>query len=81
MQIIIDTSKNEIAKALLQEGIVDYYATNGQYEKALEYLLAGIKARSSKLKKGSNNTDSINYAVKLINVAELYTSFNQPKNH
>lgn len=79
MQIIIDTSKNEIAKALLQEGIADYYATNGQYEKALEYLLAGIKARSSKLKKGSNNTDSINYAVKLINVAELYTSFNQPK--
>ncbi|MBK7761890.1 MAG: HAMP domain-containing histidine kinase [Bacteroidetes bacterium] len=77
LQIIIDTTSTPKRKALLQEAIADYYATNGQYEKAMVLQLAGLKARRLTLSQATN-TDSINFAVLLINIAELYNTMEQP---
>jgi len=73
---IIDTTTNPPSKALLQASVADYYATNGQYAKALEYQLLGVKARKATLNK-ANNTDSINVGVLLVNIAELYANLDQ----
>ncbi len=69
---IIDTTKQENKKFLLQENLADYYLSIGQYETSLKYLLNGIQTRKKALNKKSTKQDSIAIGVKLVNVTELF---------
>ncbi len=70
-QKIIDTTRQIIKKSYLMGDLSDYYFTTGQYEIAVQYALKSIEARKSTLYKGTQ-TDSINFGIKLINMAEHY---------
>jgi signal transduction histidine kinase len=72
---IIDTTSIPKLKSDMYQHIGDYYINTGAYEKGLNYLLKGTKIRRSLLPKG-NNTDSVNFGVQLIKIAELYLGLN-----
>lgn len=68
---IINTSSDLKIKSDLQGDVADYYVTTGKYEQGLYYLLENLTYRKNHLK-NANLNDSINYGVKLVNIAELY---------
>ncbi len=69
---IIDTTKQENQKYLLQENLADYYISVGQYETSLKYYLNGIQTRKKALNSKSQKKDSIAIGVKLVNVTDIY---------
>lgn len=75
---IIDTTTQINKKSALMGDLSDYYFTTGQYETAVQYALKAIEARRSTLDKGTQ-TDSINFGIKLINMAEHYLKMENSK--
>lgn len=69
---IIDSTKQENQKYLLQENLADYYISIGQYETSLKYYLNGIQTRKKALNSKSLKKDSIAIGVKLVNVTDIY---------
>ncbi len=69
---IIDSTKQENQKYLLQENLADYYISVGQYETSLKYYLNGIQTRKKALNSKSQKKDSIAIGVKLVNVTDIY---------
>ncbi len=67
----IDTTKNSKQKVRLYGDLFNYYSNQGQYERALTYLLNEIQMRESLLNKASN-ADSVNYGVSLLNTVDLH---------
>ncbi|MBI3238527.1 MAG: hypothetical protein HYZ43_06770 [Flavobacteriia bacterium] len=74
-QYIIDTTSIPKLKSDMYQHIGDNYINTGAYEKGLNYLLKGAKIRKSLLPKG-NDTDSVNFGVQLIKIAELHLGLN-----
>jgi len=78
LQRVADTTKAPRAKANILQALSNYYSSQNQYEKALQYQLEGITIRKNNLVK-ADHTDSINLGVLIQNVAELYLSISQPE--
>ncbi|MES2798555.1 MAG: ATP-binding protein [Bacteroidota bacterium] len=68
---IIDTIKDLDAKADIYSVMGDYYIGRSQYENGLSYKFKGLKLQKDALHRG-NATDSTNFGVQLIVIAELY---------
>lgn len=75
-ETILDTTSSPIDRYNIYEVLANYHISNGSYEEGLSKLLRGIKIRRKLLPKG-NQTDSINFGVQLISVAELYIGLNK----
>jgi len=67
----IDTTSSATIKGDMYEHLGDYYINTGSYEKGLDYFLKGTKIRRLLLPK-ADETDSVNFGVQLIKIAELY---------
>jgi signal transduction histidine kinase len=67
----IDTTSSPNIKSNMYEHLSNYYINTGSYEKGLNYLLKGTKIRRQLLPT-ANETDSINFGVQLVKIAELY---------
>ncbi|MDH4471926.1 MAG: HAMP domain-containing sensor histidine kinase [Fluviicola sp.] len=67
----IDTTSSAFIKGNMYQHLGDYYINTGSYEKGLDYFLKGAKIRRLLLPKASES-DSINFGVQLIKIAELY---------
>ncbi|MES2557374.1 MAG: HAMP domain-containing sensor histidine kinase [Bacteroidota bacterium] len=68
---VIDTTSNPDIKSDMYQHLGDYYINNGSYEKGLDYFLKSAKIRRLLLPKASKS-DSVNFGVQLIKIAELY---------
>jgi signal transduction histidine kinase len=77
-QKIIDTTTQLSRKGILMSNLSDYYFNIGQYETGLQYAINGIEARRATLEKGSQ-TDSVNFGIKLINIAEHFLRMKNSK--
>lgn len=75
-QAILDTTYSDEVRYTIFELLANNNIVNGDYEKGLSNFLNGIKIRRNVLATG-NQTDSINFGVQLINVAELYIGLNK----
>jgi len=67
----IDTTTSPNIKCNMYEHLGDYYINTGSYERGLNYFLKGAKIRKLLLPKASES-DSVNFGVQLIKIAELY---------
>jgi tetratricopeptide (TPR) repeat protein len=81
LEIIADTTSNELLRVNNNATLANHYASKGIHEKQLVCLLEDLTYYKKQLKKGKDIDDSkSNISIDLIKLAELYTtSLGQPE--